>query len=380
MNYKFFKILSILTAILLVLSCTGTILGYKTYKKNNYVPEPNPDNNQTIVDRNIKYKYFLEGVEVNEIPTNPKSGDTNESNETENEQLYRFDEYKCTNGVTGTFDTTEWKFTPSKDLDSTCELYFNKTKYEVTLTVIKGTPDESNNYFVERFKDGEFKINPDVGYQYLESQCSNDKAVTYDTSKNILKISAVSSDIACKVSFTQKKLTFELEVKNGKCENYCTGGKIKTSGYYGDNLLFVIYPQDRYEFKKGSKITCTNNQVANYESNNFSISSLTNSTKCTLEFTKSTVKKYTIRITNSEDSVIKEKFAITQGTDEMEVEEGSTATLSLSILDGVESIPKLSCDSQIPDVNVSNNGYTYTWMGVSKNINCRIVEEAKPIE
>jgi hypothetical protein len=155
---------------------------------------------------------------------------------------------------------------------------------------------------------------------------------------------------------------------------------IKSEEYYGESLSYIIYPQDRYEFKKGSKITCTNNQVATYESNNFSISSLTNSTKCTLEFTKSTVKKYTIRITNSEDSVIKEKFAITQGTDEMEIEEGSTATLSLSILDGVESIPKLSCDSQIPDVNASNNGYTFTWMGVSKNINCRIVEEAKPIE
>ncbi len=371
MNYKFFKILSILTAILLVLSCTGTILGYKTYKKNNYVPEPNPDNNQTIVDRNIKYKYFLEGVEVNEIPTNPKSGDTNESNETENEQLYRFDEYKCTNGVTGTFDTTEWKFTPSKDLDSTCELYFNKTKYEVTLTVIKGTPDESNNYFVERFKDGEFKINPDVGYQYLESQCSNDKAVTYDTSKNILKISAVSSDIACKVSFTQKKLTFELEVKNGKCENYCTGGKIKTSGYYGDNLLFVIYPQDRYEFKTGN-IKCNNGQVAKYENNNFSIDSLTANAKCTLTFTKANMKKYKISIINSQDESVKDKFTISQGSDEITVEEGSTGVIKIQANEGVTEKPSLIECTQVPDITNAGSETTFTWMGVSKNITCKL--------
>ena len=379
MTYKSLKSITIFVAILFIMSCTCTYLGYTTNKNKQNEPEK-PTKNETIVDKHIKYKYYLEGVEVSEMPTNKKSTDTNETNETEEEPLYKFDEYKCTNGVTGEFDNDEWKFLPSDDIDSECSLYFNKSKYEVKLTVIKGTPDENNNYFVERFKDGEFKITPDVGYEFLDSQCSNDKVAKYDTSKNILKISAVSSDVACKVTFTQMKMSFELTVKNGKCENSCVGGKIKSEEYYGESLSYIIYPQDRYEFKKGSKITCTNNQVANYESNNFSISSLTNSTKCTLEFTKSTVKKYTIRITNSEDSVIKEKFAITQGTDEMEVEEGSTATLSLSILDGVESIPKLSCDSQIPDVNVSNNGYTYTWMGVSKNINCRIVEEAKPIE
>ena len=49
---------------------------------------------------------------------------------------------------------------------------------------------------------------------------------------------------------------------------------------------------------------------------------------------------------NEDDANIKEKFAITQGSDEMDVEEGSTATLTISILEGVDTIPKLSCDSQ----------------------------------
>ena len=377
MTYKSLKSLSIFVSILFIVSCVCAFLGYKESKKEPEIVKPN--NNETIVDKHIKYKYFLEGVEVAEMPTNKKNEDTNETNETEEEPLYKFDEYKCTNGVTGEFSTDEWKFIPSNDIESECNLYFNKSKYEVKLTVIKGVADENNNYFVERFKDGEFKIIPDIGYEFLDTQCSNDKVAKFDTSKNILKISAVSSDVACKVTFTQKKLSFELTVKNGKCENYCDGGKIKSEEYFGESLSYIIYPQDRYEFKKGSKITCTNNQVATYESNNFSIQELTSNTKCTLEFTKSTVKKYTIRITNSEDAKIKEKFAISGGSDEIEVEEGSTAALTITILDGVETIPKLSCE-QLPDVTPSTNGYTFTWMGVSRNINCSIKEEAKPLE
>ena len=65
--------------------------------------------------------------------------------------IYKFDEYKCTNGVTGEFDNDEWKFLPSDDIDSECSLYFNKSKYEVKLTVIKGTPDE--NLSITRLKD-----------------------------------------------------------------------------------------------------------------------------------------------------------------------------------------------------------------------------------
>ena len=379
MTYKSLKSLTIFVLILFVVSCTCAFLGYTKSKKKPEI-EDNPNTNETVVDKHIKYRYFLEGVEVSEMPTNKKNEDTNETNETEEEPIYRFDEQKCTNGVTGEFDTEEWKFIPSSDTEAECSLYFNKNKYEVKLTVIKGVPDENNNYFVERFTDGEFKIIPDIGYEYLETQCSNDKVAKFDTSKNILKISAVSSDVACKVTFTQKKLSFELIVKNGKCENYCDAGKIKSEEYYGESLSYIIYPQDRYEFKKGTVINCTNNQVASYESNNFSIQELTSNTKCTLEFTKSTVKKHLIRITNSEDANIKEKFAITQGSDEMDVEEGSTATLTISILEGVDTIPKLSCDSQIPDISPVSNGYTFTWMGVSKNINCRIAEEAKPLE
>ena len=184
MNYKAFKFLSIFTAILFVISCSLTTVGFITHKNNQENKPSEKDNNETVDNKKIQYKYYLEGVEVDEMPSN-KSSDENAT--TEEKVEYRFDEYKCTEGVTGIFDTDEWTFTPNKNIDAVCELYFNKAKYEVKLTVIKGTPDENNNYFIERFKDGEFKIIPDNGYEYSNIQCSNDKVANYDKSKNLLK-------------------------------------------------------------------------------------------------------------------------------------------------------------------------------------------------
>ena len=384
MNYKAFKILSIFVAILFVFSCSLTVLGYITNKnKNNLPPKPIETENGTIVERNIKYKYYLENEEVDSIPTNPKP---DENSTTEDQLVYRFDQYNCTEGVTGNFNNEEWKFIPSKDVEATCELYFTKARYEVKLTVIKGNPDENNNYFVDRYKDGEFKINPNDGYEFSESQCSNDKIASYDKSKNILKISAVNSDITCKVTFIPRKLTFSLEVKNGKCDS-CVQGKLTSTVNYGDSISYIIYPQDKYEFVKGKDtIKCNNNQEADYSSNNFSIGSLTaNNTKCSLVFTKATIKKYKISITNSEDPIVKEKFTISQGSDEILVEEGGTGELGITVLEGVDNIPKLNCPTRIPERSQSagnKDEYKFVWMNVTQDIKCTIDKdgEPKPIE
>ena len=120
MNYKAFKILSIFVAILFVFSCSLTVLGYITNKnKNNLPPKPIETENGTIVERNIKYKYYLENEEVDSIPTNPKP---DENSTTEEQLVYRFDQYNCTEGVTGNFNNEEWKFIPSNDVEATCEL------------------------------------------------------------------------------------------------------------------------------------------------------------------------------------------------------------------------------------------------------------------
>ncbi len=381
MKYKSLKALSTFTAILLIISCSFTVLGYINSKKEHTKPVDSDDNG-TVIDRNIKYKYYLEEELVSEMPTNPKTEESNETNATnetnEDNQIYKFDEYKCTNGVTGEFDTKEWKFVPNKTQEAECELYFTKAKYKVTLTVIRGKADENNNYSVDRYTDGEFKIIPDDGYEFSEYQCSNDKIGTYDKSKNIFKISAITNDVACKLTFIEKKLSFELNIKNGSCGEECVGGKIKTTLYYGEKRIFLIMPQNGYEFSNDKKkLTCTNNQEPTYESNNFSITP-TADTKCTLEFVKSTVTKHKISITNSEAEDVKTKFSIIQGSDEISVEDGGTGTIEIqSNPEYYDLLPKLVKCTQIPDVADKGNSRVFTWMGVTKDIKCEIASEQK---
>lgn len=384
MNSKSLKTLSIFTAFLFIISCALTVLGYTTSKKEKE-PEVDPNSNETVIDRNITYKYYLEGQLVSEMPMNSikeESNETNETNQTnetnetiEEEQKYKFDEYKCTNGVTGEFDLEKWKFIPNRSDTATCELYFNKAKYDVTLTIIKGKADENNNFSIERYKDGVFNIIPDDGYEFSEYQCSNDKTAEYDKSKNTFKISAISSDVTCKLTFTEKKLSFELTIKNGNCGEECVGGKIKKTLYYGEKTIFLVSPQNGYEFDE-KKLNCNNNQTATYESGNLSITP-TADTKCTLEFKKSIVVKHKISIRNSENADVKAKFSITQGSDEITVEDGGTGTMEI-LSNDVTILPKLDCPKQIPDFTDKGNSRVFTWMGVTKDITCDLIGEPKP--
>ena len=59
MNYKVFKGLSILTAFLLIVSCSLTTVGFITHKNRQNVPEKPIDNgNQTVENKNITYNYL----------------------------------------------------------------------------------------------------------------------------------------------------------------------------------------------------------------------------------------------------------------------------------------------------------------------------------
>ena len=126
MTYKSLKSITIFVSILFVLSTVGATLGYTTRKNSTNNENNTPAENGTITEKHIKYKYFLEGVEVSEMPRNKSSEDANETNETdENELLYKFDEYKCSNGVTGEFNNDEWKFIPSEDISNNVDFLFS---------------------------------------------------------------------------------------------------------------------------------------------------------------------------------------------------------------------------------------------------------------
>ena len=153
-------------------------------------------------------------------------------------ELYTFSRFTCTNDVTGDFDTKEWKFLPKNEEESTCELYFVKAKYEVTLTITgsNATLDENNPKYVAREQDGQFIIKPTEGYVFDKTTCSDNKQTSWKKKKNTLTISSVTKDVSCTVSFKLKELTVNINVKNGE------GSTTKTVNY-GESIKEVVTPK-----------------------------------------------------------------------------------------------------------------------------------------
>ena len=389
MNYKTLKTISSVVMCLLFVSIILTVLGIK--KHNELVQENATLNNKTEnKDENITFRYFLEDVEVQEIPQNEKIINKKTKLEEVN-ILYKFDGIKCSEGVKAEFNEDEWKINILKNGSGTCDVTFYKSNYDMSFIVINGVEDENNPKTVERYKDGEFIIKPNDGFEYAESQCSNDKIASYDKTKNILKLSAVNSDIACKVTFKQKKLQVELTVKNGVLTDG-TNSVSKMEAYYGESVTQIVTPMAGYEYTKGhlvcepfdpskvnkskkksSKTTKKETELVqkeDFKSNNFTIDKVLIDTKCTLTFTKTKVVKYKIKITNSEE--YSDIFTISKGNDEIDVESGSTGEIKIKAL--TEETPKLKCNVLPKDANPNplNSEYTFTWLNVTKNISCTL--------
>ena len=67
----------------------------------------------------------------------------------------------------------------------------------------------------------------------------------------------------------------------------------------------------------------------------------------------------------------------------MLVEEGGTGELGITILEGVDFIPKLNCPTRIPERSQSagnKDEYKFVWMNVTQDIKCTIDSEPKPVE
>ena len=386
MNYKTLKLLSNIVLTLLIVTCSCTVIGFVRHKNSI---EPNSTIENNTLEESIEFRYFLEEEQVNELPQNEKIVNKKTGIEEVN-ILYKYDGIKCSEGVKAIFNEQEWKVEVQEDGKGTCDLTFYKAKYDVSFVVINGVEDKENPKTVERYKDGEFIITPNDGFEYTESQCSNNKIGSYDDSNKIFKLSAVDSDIACKVTFGQKKLKVELTVKNGNLLDGKNG--VSTSEvYFGESVTQIVEPLEGFEYTKGHLVCEEYNPYetkkkksskksktpkveieAKYESNNFSITKVTTNTKCTLTFTKQKdVKKYKIKITNSED--YSDTFTITKGSDIVEVESGKTGVIKIkSLIEG--TAPKLSCDVRPsnPEPQPINSEYEFKWLNVSQNINCKI--------
>ena len=356
MNKTQKKIVTIMV-ILLILSTGCFFTGLYFHFKGDEVIKPNkpiPINNTTY-SKNIKFKYFLEDEEQPDMPTNSKTID--ENNNTIVSEDYIFARYVCTNNIKGEFNTVTWEFIPNSDDEGDCELYFVKSKYEVTVTSPNGTVD-NNVQMIKRQEDAVFTIEPNKGYSFKKAECSNGKEAKWDASTKTLKIEAIMSDVTCNVAFEINKLS-------AKVVAYQEGVKIKEESKdsnYGDPVTIMIAANNGYILDNDG-VKCSNNQTGKWESGLFKIEQLTAETECEIRFVKKPIKYYTFKISNTNDGVA------LVGETTRQIEEGKTFTLEYTHI-GNNNIT-LDCDVK-PTSGPKTDGTktSYVWDNVSSDINC----------
>ena len=350
-------ILSLL--IILFIACLAA--GAAGYVQNKQGKNTNkPDDNTP----SIKYVYYLEDVEVtkDEITNSSEFSGSEISGSVDGEKEFLFSSSSCTNGVTGSFNTDTWKFEPVELKESTCKLYFNKAKYEITLTITNGELEEGTDTFVKRGETGVFAIAPYEGYEFDTYTCSNNKEAAWDKINSKLTISAITEDVACKVVFKTRTLRMNLTVVNGT-------GSTSENVEYGKQVTAIISPNTGFE---NPVIKCTNDQQSKYSSNTITIEKLTNDTECTVTYAAVKVEEFTLTISYLPDTI-----NITAGSQSQKVVKGANGSFALTPNSGY-SIGSYICNKTgtpaelvYPTTEDGSNGTKiYKFNSMTKNITC----------
>lgn len=336
------KILIIFLSICFLLTTTASILGFIEHGKHNEVTPPKPDNTPSKL---VSYEYYLENEKQEEMPVNNK----------DSEVKYVFSSYLCTNGLSGTFDTTLWKFTPSEDKESVCSLYFNNSQYEVEVTAVNGIVEGSDEKFkIPRGSEGTFTVTPNEGYKYKSVVCSNKNEAVYDLSSSSLTISSVMENIACKVTFEIMKFKAKIVVENG------TGSTTETQKY-GSDVNVIVKAKDGYE---KPTVKCTNSQTGSIKNNTFSIYKLTDNTTCTITYKKIPTVLYTLKVTG-----LPSTLTIVSGSSTQKIKKGTDGKISIKPEDGYT--PSLSCNVRPSSQTTDPDGtVNFVFLNVSKDITC----------
>lgn len=353
-------ILFILFTICITCGIYGLILNIK-FKSGN---PNNPNIPGTSIQNNITYKYYLESEEVNEIPKNTIT--STKPDDIEKEKDYIFKKYTCTNGISGMFNNEKWEFVIENNNDNTkgtCDLYFVKSKYNVTFTLKNAIEDENNLKIIDRETDGIFKFIPNDGYIYKSTTCTNNKEPIWNDKDKSLTINAIMSDTNCEVEFERKQLKINVIVKNGN-------GNTTETVFYGDGKTIIISPKDGYQ---NAKVSCTNKQTATFDNNTIIIDKLTNDTTCTVTYQAIPKVNYKISISNP-----KEFPEITLISDsEQAFETGKEGKVILRATDG--STPTLNCGDNIPTSKILDSDGTtktieFSFYNMSNNVTCQIIK------
>ena len=359
------KVIMYLLVVLIVGCLAAGGLGYyksSTTNANDPGSKNNDNNGGKTKEYKVNYKYYLDGIEVEEEIKDEKENIDSENFEgaVEGKRLYSFEKYSCTNEVKGTWSDDEWKFTPVLTADATCRLYFIKNTHEVKVTGVNATlKDNADNETVKVEKDVETKVSlkPKAGYKYANHDCSNRTEASYDAEKNILTIKSAPKDSECTVSFAVSAFTAQVKVQNGTIDSKEENKKAN----YGEALTFAVVPAENYD---KPTIDCTNGQIAVYKNGDLKINSLTNDTVCTVSFTISK-NKVTLNVENG--TIINADNSATPNV--KETTNNGVVTFGISKNDGyLLTNPELSCNDE--NVKIIYASGTITISGVTKDTTC----------
>ena len=233
------KLMIVIISILIV-ACTALgIVGYLESKK-----EKDPSDNEK--DYKIEYKYYLDGVEVSEMPVNEKDENSTDENEDNNDinneeetlAMYSFEKYDCTNNVKGIWDNDLWQFSvPEKNSDATCVLYFVSNYFEVEIKANNGVVNELEALKDRKVKRGEsitYNITPTEGYNFEKVECTNNATAEWNEENSTLTVSNVTKNSVCEVTYSIGEYTIKFTANNGSISEETKTAK------HGDTITTVI--------------------------------------------------------------------------------------------------------------------------------------------
>lgn len=353
----------VIIIIMIILSLSGGIVGLLANLNNN-TPKPKDDIKKE--DYKVTYKYYIDNKEVTKekidasksYTTLCNSADTN-CIPTTTQAKIKYNSYSCTNNVKGEWQDTSWEFTPDLTANTTCKLYFDSLIHNVKITVSNATLPVDNIEGLLENRVGETSniiITPKEGYKFDKVECDDTTVLaTFNNETNTLSINNVTKDTTCNISFKLNDYSVEVQVTYGSVtEN-------TKSANYGGTVSFNVTPAENYG---DALVSCTNNQngIYNKDTKTLTVSSLTNDTKCTVQF-KSI--KYSVNLTVVNGTLV--------GTSPISTTPNGSVSFGINVNDGFGYTgANIDCGTQNVKTNIIGTSNIVQISEINQDLNCTL--------
>ncbi len=290
--------------------------------------------------------YFVDGEQVETMPVN-----------SEEEILYVHDDdnSSCTNNVVAIWNNDDWDINiPNPNTNTTCKIYFKSTKAVVAFNTTNGSLEgeniEENSVKITKGEDLVQKIQPTNGYKFSSVTCANNEETSWNENEKELTIKNVQEDTECEVIFDLSNFELKLAVSNGN-------GAVTKTYAYDSSVVLNVTPNNGYD---NPEISCTNDQVASWNNNEFKIEKIVNDTSCTVQFRK---LEYVV-------SILVAGGTTTETT--KKVDYGSNASFTITPESGFSTNIKSNNCSNVNSI-AQNGKVIVTLSNITSDIACDII-------